>query len=46
MEKHFGNFHSFKYPEMGLNKAMLYLKCVSEMKRNSDGMFLDGFSNL
>ena len=46
MEKHFENFHSFKYPEMGLNKAMLYLKCVSEMKRNSDGMFLDGFSNL
>ena len=32
--------------QMGLNKAMLSLKCVSEMKRNSGGMFLDGFSNL
>ena len=45
VEKHFGNFHSFKYPEMGLNKAVLYLKCVSELKRNSGGMFLDGFTN-
>ena len=30
--------------QMGRNKAILHLKCVSELKRNSGGRFLESFS--